>query len=141
MPREQEPICHALLVHSCCYGNSGIYSSRFLTSRIRSLHLTYSYISATCEFRHFITRILYASTLTSKLTRFSAIALARMLAMTFLDLAKITTYSYDPNHNVMKLLRTINIQAWLQGTSERHVHVIGVTLQKLNSFLLRCALV
>ena len=44
-----------------------------------------------------------------------------MLAMTFSDLAKIITYSYDPKHNVMKLSRTINIQAWLQGTSERPV--------------------
>jgi hypothetical protein len=35
--------------------------------------------------------------------------------MTFSDLAKIITYSYDPKHNVMKLTRSINIQAWLQG--------------------------
>ena len=64
-----------------------------------------------------------------------AIALARMLAMTFSDLAKIITYSYEPNHNVMRLTRTINIQAWLQGTSERPV------LQRHWNFLLRCALV
>ena len=44
-----------------------------------------------------------------------------MLAMTFSDLAKIITYSYEPNHKVMKLTRTINIHAWLQGTSERPV--------------------
>jgi len=50
-----------------------------------------------------------------------AIAVARMLAMTFSDLAKIISNSYDPKHNVMKLTRTINIHAWLQGTPKRHV--------------------
>ena len=62
--------------------------------------------------------------------------------MAFSDLAKIITYSYEPKHNVMKLTRTINMQAWLQVTSERlYFNVTGVTLQKLNSFLLRRALV
>lgn len=50
-----------------------------------------------------------------------AVALAKMLAMTFSDLAKIITFSYDPKHKVMKLTRTINIQAWLQGTTEKPV--------------------
>ena len=71
-----------------------------------------------------------------------AVALARMLAMTFSDLAKIITYSYEPNHKVMKLTRTINIHAWLQGTSERPVlqpHWSGIT--EANGFLLRRALV
>jgi len=50
--------------------------------------------------------------------------------MTLSDLRKIITYSYDPNHNVMKLTRTINIQAWLQGTPHRPLlqrHWSGIT--------------
>ena len=65
-----------------------------------------------------------------------------MLAMKFSDLAKIITISYDPKHNVMKLTRTIEIQAWLQGTPERHVlqrHWSDIT--KASNFLLRRALV
>ena len=38
--------------------------------------------------------------------------------MTFSDLAKIIMNAYDPKHNVVKLKRTFNVHAWLQGTLE-----------------------
>ena len=40
-----------------------------------------------------------------------AIALARMLAMTFSDLAKIITYSYEPNHKVMKAFENMKLRS------------------------------
>ncbi len=50
-----------------------------------------------------------------------AIALAKMLARTFSDLAKVIYNSYDPKHIVVKLKRTFNVHSWFQGTIERPV--------------------
>jgi len=50
-----------------------------------------------------------------------AVALSAILGLTFEDLVKIIRHSYDPKHNVLKLKRTYNFHAWLQGTTERPV--------------------
>ncbi len=50
-----------------------------------------------------------------------AIALAKMLVITFSDLAKVIHNSYHPKLNLVRLTRIINVHSRLQGTHERLV--------------------
>jgi hypothetical protein len=45
-------------------------------------------------------------------------ALARLLTMTFVGLCRIFYNAYDHKHKVLKLSRTFNVHAWLQGKVE-----------------------